>query len=118
AQSVTDSNAPVVNEIQFRNTGVILKVTPRVNSSGLVTMDIEQEISAVVTTEAVGAGETLTPTISQRRIASTIAVQSGRMVLLGGLISEQFNDEKKRVPLLRDVPYLGEIVGDTERRKA
>ncbi len=40
-------NSPVVNEIQYKNTGVILKVTPRINSNGLVTMDIEQEISAV-----------------------------------------------------------------------
>jgi general secretion pathway protein D len=116
AQATTDPNAPVVNEIQFRNTGVILKVTPRVNTSGLVTMDIQQEISAVSTTSGVGAAS-LTPTISQRRIESTIAVQSGQMVVMGGLISEQTNNNKNRVPLLQDVPYLGEIVGNTEHDK-
>ncbi|GBF27461.1 type II secretion system protein D [bacterium MnTg02] len=117
ATSVTDPEAPVVNEIQFRDTGVILKVTPRVNSNGLVTMEIEQEISAVSSTTAIGASGSLTPTISQRRISTTIAVQSGQMVVLGGLISEQTDNEKSRVPLLRKVPYLGNIIGETSRTK-
>lgn len=110
ATSVINPDSPVVNEIMFKNTGVILKVTPRINSNGLVTMEISQEISAVA-----GAtnSETLTPTISQRRISSTIAVQSGQMVVLGGLISEQVDREKKRVPVVSKIPYLGDLIGNT-----
>ncbi|MBY0562348.1 type II secretion system secretin GspD [Hyphomicrobium sp.] len=110
ATSVINPDSPVVNEIMFKNTGVILKVTPRINSNGLVTMEIEQEISAV--TGATNS-ETLTPTISQRRISSTIAVQSGQMVVLGGLISEQVDREKKRVPVVSKIPYLGDLIGNT-----
>jgi len=110
ATSVINPDSPVVNEITFKNTGVILKVTPRINSNGLVTMEIEQEISAVT---GATSTETLTPTISQRRIASTIAVQSGQMVVLGGLISEQVDREKKRVPVVSKIPYLGDLIGNT-----
>jgi general secretion pathway protein D len=106
--SVINPESPVVNEITYRNTGVILKVTPRINSNGLVTMEIEQEISAVTRS---ATSETLSPTISQRRISSTIAVQSGQMVVLGGLISEQGNRDKQRVPIVDKIPYLGDVLG-------
>jgi general secretion pathway protein D len=108
----TSQGFPVVNSIQFRDTGVILKVIPRVNSSGLVTMDIEQEISQVANQPG---GPTLTPTISQRQVASTISVYSGQMVALGGLISEQRNKDKSGVPILSQIPVLGDIVGSNGR---
>jgi general secretion pathway protein D len=112
AQSVDVPNAPLVAEVQYKNTGVILKVTPRVNSNGLVTMDIEQEISSVPRT----TGENLTPTISQRRISSTIAVESGQMVVLGGLISEQVDRDKTGIPWLGDIPYVGDVLGGTNAK--
>jgi general secretion pathway protein D len=71
-------------------------------------MEIEQEISAVA--RNVG-GDSLTPAISQRRITSTIAVQSGQMVVLGGLISEQMDQSKNRVPVIGKIPYLGDVLG-------
>lgn len=108
ATSLTTDTPVIVNEIQFKNTGVILKVTPRINSNGLVTMEIEQEISAVA--RNVG-GDSLTPAISQRRITSTIAVQSGQMVVLGGLISEQMDQSKSNVPVINKIPYLGDVLG-------
>jgi general secretion pathway protein D len=119
-QSVIDSQAPIINSIRFRETGVILKVTPRVNSSGLVTMEVEQEISQVAGSgTAAAATSSLTPTISQRRIASTISVYSGQTVVLGGLISEQDNTDKKSVPLVNRVPIVGDLLGSNsvERRR-
>ncbi len=121
-RSVTDAegNGSVTsNEIEFRNTGVILKVTPRVNSNGLVTMEISQEISNVSNSIAAGDSGTLTPTISQRKIDSTIAVNSGQMVVLGGLISERTNITDSGIPGLRKVPILGKFIGaDNDRSKA
>ena len=107
SQSNISPDAPTVNEVQYKNTGVILKVTPRINSNGLVTMDIEQEISSVPRSTQ----PTLTPTISQRRISSTIAVESGQLVILGGLISEQNDRTKDSIPLLGKIPYLGDVLG-------
>jgi len=112
ASSVVNPDAPLVNEIQFKNTGVILKVTPRISSNGLVSMDIEQELSAVSSSVSAGAdGGALTPTISQRRISSKIGVQSGQMVVLGGLMSERIDDRKSRIPVLEKIPYLGDVLG-------
>jgi general secretion pathway protein D len=108
ATVLENPNAPIVSSIQFRSTGVILRVIPRVNSTGLVTMDIEQEISAVVSQ----GQQTLTPTISQRRIASTISVYSGQMVALGGLISEQRNVDKQGVPIVNYIPIVGDLIGN------
>ncbi len=107
--SVTDPEAPVVNSIQFRNTGVILRVTPRVNAGGLVTMEIEQEVSNVTPTET----PTVTPTIFQRTISSTVAVTSGESVALGGLISENKRAGQSGVPILKDIPIVGALFRST-----
>ena len=108
AVSVTDADAPIVNSIEFRDTGVILRVTPRVNSGGLVVMDIEQEVSSVVQTTTSGIDS---PTIRQRRLTSTVAIQSGETVTLGGLIRDETNRTSSGIPLLSDIPVLGFMFG-------
>ena len=116
AQSVTDVDAPIVNEIEYRDTGVILDIIPRVNSSGLVVLDIIQEVSDVgATSTAAGTTVTegITPTISQRRIASTVAVSSGETIALGGLIRDSNNETVTGVPLLSDIPILGNLFKTT-----
>jgi general secretion pathway protein D len=116
AVSVTDPDAPVVNSIEQRDTGVILSVTPRVNASGLVTMEIEQEISDVVETTT---SEIDSPTIRQRRVASTVAVQSGQTVVLGGLISDEVEQRDTGIPVLHRLPIIGPLFGvkgTTDRR--
>ena len=108
AVSVDAANAPVVNNIDYKNTGIILRVVPRINSNGNVLLDIEQEISNV----AGGIGSnSLTPTVSQRRVKSSISVASGQTVLLGGLIQERQERDKSGLPLLDKLGPLGEILG-------
>src|SRR5262249_55419654 len=68
AVSVEVPTAPVVNNIDYRNTGIILRVVPRINTNGNVLLDIEQEISNVASTSS---ADTLTPTVSQRRVKSS-----------------------------------------------
>jgi general secretion pathway protein D len=113
--SVTDSDAPVVNEIEYRDTGVILDLVPRVNSSGLVVLDIIQEVSDVASSTFTGATvtQTISPTISQRRIASTVAVKSGETIALGGLIRDSKTNAVTGVPLLSDIPVLGNLFKTT-----
>ncbi|MGF1464166.1 MAG: type II secretion system secretin GspD [Maricaulaceae bacterium] len=106
AVSVIDPGAPVVNNIEFRSTGVILRVTPRANASGLVQLDIEQEVSDVSSTLSSGIDS---PTISQRRIESTVAVQSGSTIALGGLIEDSRNTTNSGFPGLRRIPVLGRL---------
>jgi general secretion pathway protein D len=90
--STTAGNAPVVNSVEYRDAGVILKVTPRVSQTNLVNLAVGQELSAVVST-GTGAA-TLTPTLRQRSISTRVAVYDGQTVALGGLISTQ--DSKGR----------------------
>lgn len=108
--SVIDPDAPVVNEVEYRDTGVILDIVPRVNASGLVVLDILQEVSDVTetTTSAINS-----PTIQQRRIASTVAINSGETVALGGLIRDNNTNTVVGVPLLSDIPILGNLFKTT-----
>jgi general secretion pathway protein D len=107
-QQSTAADANVINNIQFRDTGVIVEVTPRVNAGGLVTLDIKQEVSNVSQTVDTG---TLTPTIAQRKLESSIAIQSGDTVVLGGLISENRSKDRTGIPILSTLPMLGPLFG-------
>ncbi len=106
--TVLTANNTVVNTIDYKNTGIILRVLPRANANGNVVLDIEQEISSVAAGSR-GAGPNLTPTISQRRVKSSIAVDSGQTVLLAGLISETENKQRQGIPLSSSqIPGVGD----------
>ncbi len=100
ATVLTTSNT-VVNTIDYRNTGIILRVVPRVSVNGNVRLDIEQEISNVVNKDTSG---TLTPTVSQRKVKSSISIASGQTVLLAGLISERHSGDRGGIPILDQLP--------------
>ena len=130
AQDVTTPNAPIVNSIQMTNTGVILKVKPRINANGVVTLDVNQEVSSVVpqqtaTTQAGStdsgatniASTSLTPTISKRMIQSKIAVASGQTVLLAGMIGTEEQKNKQGIPILSDLKGVGKLFSTIDTTK-
>jgi general secretion pathway protein D len=104
AQGVASSGAPIVSNVELKDTGVILKITPRVNDSGVVTLDIEQEVSSVVKTTTSGIDS---PTIRQRKMKTSVVVNDNEALALGGLIQEKENTTKSKVPVLGDIPVLG-----------
>ncbi|MFN7180810.1 type II secretion system secretin GspD [Hyphomonas sp.] len=108
--SVTNPDAPIVNSVSLRDTGIILNVTPRVNESGLVILEIDQEVSDVVATQSSGIDS---PTIQQRRITTSVSVRDGQSIALGGLMRERLSDTKTKIPLLGDVPLLGKLFTTT-----
>jgi len=108
--SSIDPDSPIVNSVEYFDTGVILEVTPRVNAGGLVTLDILQEVSDAIPTETSGINS---PTIQQRSIRSIVAVQSGETVALGGLIRERSTKSTTGVPVLQDIPVLGNLFKTT-----
>jgi general secretion pathway protein D len=114
ARSVISPDAPIVNDIEFKDTGVILAVTPRVNASGLVILHIAQEVSDVVPTTTSNLNS---PTIRQRRINSSVAVHSGTEIVLGGLIGATRNKAGQGVPFLMDIPILGEAFKSDSNRE-
>jgi general secretion pathway protein D len=108
AQSVAAAGAPLVNTVQLYDTGVILKITPRVNESGLVMLDIAQEVSDVVPTTTSSINS---PTIEQRRLTTTVSTRSGQMIALGGLIRDSDSISRSGFPVLSQIPIIGAAFG-------
>ena len=104
AVGVVAVNAPIVNSVSYRDTGVILSITPRIHESGRVFLKIEQEVSSVATTSTSTINS---PTIKQRRVKTTVQVNDGEALALGGLMQDQVNDTRNQIPILGDIPLIG-----------
>jgi general secretion pathway protein D len=111
SESVDDVNAPIRNEIQYKDTGVILEITPRVNASGLVLLDVVQEVSNVSDQTTSGIDS---PTISQRRFESSVLLNDRETLALGGLIRDTKSNAKNGIPILSDIPVIGAAFGSTD----
>ena len=108
ATSTLAAGAPVVNSVDYHSTGVFMQVTPRVNSGGLVALDIAQEVSDV----AAQATNTVmgSPTFNDQLFRTRVAVQDGQTVGLAGLIRDNASNENSGIPFLKDIPILGTLV--------
>ncbi|WP_295404332.1 type II secretion system secretin GspD [uncultured Thiocystis sp.] len=112
-QQSTSTTDRVINTIEYRDTGVMLSVKPRVTPGGLVQMEIEQEVSTVAPTKS----STLdSPTFQTRNITSSVAVRSNQAVVLGGLIQDQRTDGKQGVPGLYSLPFVGALFGERTKQ--
>jgi general secretion pathway protein D len=112
AQSTITPNAPIINSISYRNTGVILGITPRVGDNGRIQLDIEQEVSDVKSTAAVSTDNSQgvpAPTIAQRRVKTAVAVGDGEAIMLGGLMRDQTTVDHTKVPVVGDIPVVGNL---------
>lgn len=109
-QQATDANSNIINSIEYRNTGVQLKVKPRINAGGLIIMEVDQETSLV---PAANNADPLTPRIQTRKIQSTVAVNSGDTIILGGLIENNHNRSESGLPGLHELPLVGNLFGTT-----
>lgn len=111
--ATTAASTTVVNSINYINTGVILHVLPRVNVNDTVVLDVEQEVSGV---ENNASAQSLTPTVSQRQVKSSVAVASGQTVLLGGLITETQQRTRNGIPVLEELPGgIGNLFSTNDR---
>jgi general secretion pathway protein D len=113
AQSIDNPDAPIVANIEYRETGVILEVRPRINTNNVVTLEVSQEVSRV---QDVVSRADQNPIIAQRRIASKVNVTSGQTVVLGGLIQNGSTQSEDKVPLLGDIPVLGNLFRSTNNQ--
>jgi general secretion pathway protein D len=112
--STTDSSAPLVSTVQMRDTGVIMSVTPRIGKSGMVFLDISQEVSNVIPTTTSGIDS---PTIQQRKITSTVAIRDGESVALGGLMRRSETSGNLGIPYLKDIPLIGSLFGSNNNSR-
>jgi general secretion pathway protein D len=102
----------LLTTVQYRSTGVILKIKPVIHSGDQIDLDVQQEVSEAVNTTT---GVTTSPTIQQRRVDTKITLRSGATVLLGGLISNTGSGGKNGVPFLKDIPVVGNLFSKQSR---
>lgn len=113
--NTASDNFNVTSQIQYRDTGVTLEVTPRVNAGGMVLLELTQRVDDVDQTISSGIDS---PTIIQREITTSVAVQSGDTIVLGGLIRDKKENGESGVPFLRDIPYLGALFSGSRKQQS
>jgi general secretion pathway protein D len=113
----TTETGQTINTIEYEDIGIILEVTPNINPEGLVIMDVKPEISTT-TAETVPISETVNAAVFAKRSSeSRVAVKNGQTIVIGGLMQDQETESVQKVPLLGDIPLLGELFKRTTKEK-
>lgn len=103
-QGQTGGNTDLRNQIEYKQTGVILDIQPRINETGDVTLVLSQEVRDVVATTTEGISS---PSFTTRRVETTVIVPHGKTLLLGGIKTGNTTKMRNRIPLLSDIPFAG-----------
>ena len=109
------ADAPILTQVAYRDTGIILRVRPRIGNGGRVTLDITQEVSDVAETNTSGIDS---PTIRQRKVQTSVSLTDGQTLALGGLVQESDTNKRSEVPGLGRVPVLGNLFRSKDSRRA
>ncbi len=112
--SQTTSGDNVFNSVERKTVGTKLKVTPQVNEGDAVLLEIEQEVSSVDSS----SNSTLGPTFNTRTIQNAVLVKTGETVVLGGLLDDFSKEQVSKVPLLGDIPLVGQLFRYTSTERA
>jgi general secretion pathway protein D len=96
-----------VNTFQRQDVGVKLEVTPQINEGNAIMLKVKQEVSSVLSSDPTSG-----LTLSKREIETSVMVDDGKILVLGGLIQDDVTDTVDKVPLLGDIPYLGHLFQD------
>ena len=103
-----DGDSVFRQNVEYRDTGVVVNVTPQVNSDGLVNMIVSQEVSNIAGSRLQIEG-IVSPSFTTREAETTVVVQSGDTIVIGGIIQENDTQSKSGVPFLMDIPVLGQL---------
>ncbi|NPA94830.1 MAG: type II secretion system secretin GspD [Thermodesulfobacteria bacterium] len=114
AESTISAGGVKTQGVQYRKTGIILQVKPYINDSGLVRMEVTQEVSKV--NDQTTAGIT-SPRITNRKATTYIIARDGQHILMGGLMSTQYTVTHSGIPILKDIPILGYVFGSKGTKK-
>jgi len=116
--SRTDQNNNVTSTFDRRDVGIILTVTPQINSEGLVVLDVTQELSALSDHAIPVAADVESPIINKRTMTTRVLVEHGQTAVIGGLVKDQISETVRKVPLLGDIPLLGALFRRTQSTKS
>ena len=114
----TTDNGDTLNDYRYEKVGIILEVTPTINSLNVVTMDVAPEISALApSTIEISAGVTA-PIISTREAKTRVSIKSGQTIVIGGMMQDQITETIKKIPFLGDIPGLGKLFTSVSKKKS
>jgi type II secretory pathway component GspD/PulD (secretin) len=111
--STTENSNPITSTIQYKDIGIILKVKPQINDSGLVSIELTQEVSSVGKTATI-AGQGFS-SIDKTETTTNLIAQDGETIIIGGLIREDATKEKNGIPLLSQIPLIGNLFSYTSK---
>lgn len=109
------NNSNPFQTVERKEVGIKLKVTPQINEGDAVQLQIEQEVSGV---QGGTAGAAVDVIFSKRSVTTTVMVDDGQIVVIGGLIDENVQETESKVPLFGDIPYIGHLFRSTQSSKA
>jgi general secretion pathway protein D len=112
AGTTSDNTIPTTSTIQYKDIGIILKVKPQINDSGLVSIELSQEISSAGTTNAIIAGQEY-PSIDKTETSTNLIAQDGETIIIGGLIRENKSKQIDGIPILSKIPLIGSLFSNT-----
>ena len=111
---VTSEATPTTTStIQYKDIGIILKVKPRINEGGLVSLELDQEVSSFDTQNIGGVSDSVV--VNKTQATTNLVVQDGQTIMIGGLIREDVSDTRAGIPLLSRIPILGYLFGATNK---
>lgn len=105
-----DANGNLTFNYAFQDVGIVLNVTPRITSGGYVTLDVSQTANDLQGFTSFNA-----PIVNQRQAQTTVSVKDGETIILGGIMRSTVTSKVKKLPLLGDIPILGELFKSTTR---
>lgn len=110
--ATASSSTVTSNEVQYRQTGITLNITPHINADGIINMEVEQEVSSLGTNKTIQD----LPSFNQRKIKTSIVVRDGTAIVLGGLIQTSQSNSRSGVPVLHELPVFGDLFADTGKQ--
>lgn len=108
----TDTNGNVIFNYAFQDVGIVLTVTPRISANGTVTMDVNQTANDLQGFTSFNA-----PIVNQREANTTVSVRDGETIVLGGIMRTSVTSTVNKVPLIGDIPILGNLFRSTSKEK-
>jgi type II secretory pathway component GspD/PulD (secretin) len=103
----------VITGFTYRNTGVVLNVTPHINSEEEILVDLAPEVSAVGANQDFGANQIQAPRFDTTKAKTQVLIQSGQTIAIGGLLSDQTGIKEDKVPFFGDIPLVGKLFRST-----
>ena len=111
--NIDSTNGSLSRSYNYKDTGIILTLTPQITSTDQISLEIKQEVSEAVKNTITSAEDT--PVINQRVLETAMTINNGRTMIIGGLIQEKSSDTLQSIPVIADIPFLRRLFGNTAR---